>query len=202
MDRINRLLGITESYKAPETLLDIILGPNPDRLYMEFLSEFKYDVTYDWFHEYFEEEHADRRTKKQDFTPDSISRLLATITVPDGIYYEPAAGTGGLIVQAWNAQRSKHSVFDYKPDTFFVVAEELSERAIPFLLFNLAIRGINGNVIHCDSLTRRYRNVYFVYNEGNDHLSFSRVMRQPRNIRLEQFFGIRREPNGSKKHID
>ena len=38
--------------------------------------------------------------------------------------------------------------------------EEFSDRAIPFLLFNLAIRNVNAIVCHGDSLTREFKAIY------------------------------------------
>ena len=83
--RINKILGIDESYKAPERVLEIVLGEKEkyEPVYMQFLELFKYNVDFDWFHEYFQEEHADRKTKKQDFTPKSVANVLARLVGND-----------------------------------------------------------------------------------------------------------------------
>ena len=62
------------------------------------------------------------------------------------------AGTGSLTIQYLN----------YHPDVEFVRCEEFSSKVIPFLLVNLAIRKIDAEVIHGDSLTREYFNVYAI----------------------------------------
>ena len=79
---INNILGITESYKAPERMWEIIKSDHIDRdvIFFRFLEAFRYDVSEDWFHSWFQEDHADRSNKKQDFTPMAVARILAEIT--------------------------------------------------------------------------------------------------------------------------
>ncbi|GBD74087.1 hypothetical protein TEHN7126_2342 [Tetragenococcus halophilus subsp. halophilus] len=155
-ERINELLGITESYQAPQVMLDYMLDDKKrEELFQQFLKE-ETDLTYEWFHNYFEEEHADRKKKKQDFTPDQVSKLCAMLIGDSDNYFEAAAGTGGMLIQAWNVNS----------DRCFIV-EELSERSIPFLLFNMSIRGINGIVRHGDSLKQEFKTGYELINNGN-----------------------------------
>ena len=76
-----------------------------------------------------------------------------------GVYYEPAAGTGGILITRWNQDRINDpiglhsnkkileknpgiSMFTYDPRNYWYQAEEMSDRAIPFLIFNMAIRGM------------------------------------------------------------
>lgn len=192
MSDINKLLGINECYQAPERIMQILKSTEESKkVFMNFITEFKYDFSYDWFHEYFEDEHADRKVKKQDFTPDSLTKLLSKMINPKGILYEPAAGTGGMIIKAWWKQMTSQHPFDYNPLNFFVIADEMSDRTIPFLLFNLMIRGINANVVHCNSLTRECKEVYFLFNEKNDYLSFSKLYIQPHKKILEDTLNIK-----------
>lgn len=195
VDKINNLLGITESYQAPDAIMKILFELDEkerEEIFMQFIREFDYKITYDWFHDYFQEEHADRKTKKQDFTPDCLSELMAEITISteNGVIFEPSAGTGGTIIKAWDKYRKNKGISSYTPDSMFVVAEELSERTIPFLLFNLAIRGINGNVIHCNSLTRACTDVYHVHNVRNWHQDFSECFKLPHTKQVEKMFNV------------
>ena len=64
----------------------------------------------------------------------------------------------------------KHTPFDYEPRDYYYTAEELSDRAIPFLLFNMLIRGMNGNVVQCDVLTREATGAFFIQNDANDFM--------------------------------
>ncbi len=67
IDEWNALLGIDDSYKAPDALLEILRNrERREDLFREALARHNYDVGYDWFHRYFQDEHADRAQKKQD----------------------------------------------------------------------------------------------------------------------------------------
>lgn len=194
LTKINKLLGIKESYKAPDRLMEILYMDKQerDKYFIDFLNAFDKDVTYDWFHDYFQDEHADRKNQKQDFTPQSVSRLLSEIVGPEGnTYYEPAAGTGGILIERWNQDRMKHSPFDYEPRDYYYTAEELSDRAIPFLLFNMLIRGMNGNVVQCDVLTREATGAFFIQNDANDFMSFSSLNLLPYNEDTETELNIK-----------
>lgn len=194
LTKINNILGIKEIYKAPDRLMEILYMDKPerDKYFMDFLNAFDKDVTYDWFHDYFQDEHADRRNQKQDFTPQSVSSLLSQMVGSEGkTYYEPAAGTGGILIERWNYDRMQHSPFDYEPRDYYYTAEELSDRAIPFLLFNMLIRGMNGNVVQCDVLTREATGVFFIQNDNNDFMGFSSLNLLPYNEDTETELNIK-----------
>ncbi|MEE6710556.1 N-6 DNA methylase, partial [Lacticaseibacillus paracasei] len=122
------------------------------------------DVSHDWFSEYFMSVQADRKDKKQDFTPESISKLVNMLVGSNDSseYYEVAAGTGSMMIQRWQQDRLKHKPWDYRPSMYFYHLEELGDSALPFLIFNCAIRGMNATIVHGDSLTRAARQVYFI----------------------------------------
>src|SRR5690606_26105407 len=85
-----------------------------------------------------------------------------------------------MTIAAWDGDRMQHSPFDYRPSWYFYVCEELSERAIPFLVFNLALRGMNALVTHCDVLSRTAYGAIFIQNDKDDHLAFSSINFLPR----------------------
>lgn len=190
--RINEIFGVKESYQAPDALMSILYDKERrERVFREMLELFDYDVTYDWFHEYFQDEHADRKKKKQDFTPTSLGRLLsALIGEDDGMYYEPCAGTGGILIQRWDYDRKKHLPWDYKPSMYVYTVEELSERAFPFLLFNVMIRGMNAIVIQCDTISRKSRGAFFIQNDNDDHLQFSNLYRLPYSEAVANYLAV------------
>lgn len=186
------LLDVDEPYQVPARLMEVVVGDERDSVYDSFLSAFGYDVTYDWFHKFYEDENAERKKNKQDFTPPCLAKLTSELVgYGDGVTYEPSAGTGGMLIQRWDLERKHHHPFDYKPSMQWFVAEDMSDRAIPFLLFNLSIRGCNANVLHIDSLTRRCKAAYLVENPMDDMLSFSDVIELPRNEKCEKAFDIR-----------
>lgn len=148
-DKINELLGITESFHSSYKLLDILKNKEErENLFVKFL-EFENDLSFDWFTEYFQEEHSDRKVKKQEFTPDGLIKIASGVLGNTNSNADICAGTGGLTIKRW---------FENKTATFY--CEEFSDRAIPFLIFNLAIRNMNAIICHGDSLTREFKAIY------------------------------------------
>ena len=191
-ETINQILGIKESYQAPKRLMEILFDEDMrEKVFFEFLEAFSYRMDYDWFHTYFEDEHADRKVKKQDFTPMSVANLLNGIVDDNGMYFESCAGTGGICIAHWQQNRLKAHPLKYRPSNYLYVLEELSDRVIPFLIFNMAIRGINAAIIHCDSLTRECYEVYLVQNEKDLSLEFSNVYAMPKSERVEKYFNVK-----------
>lgn len=205
---VNKLLGIDESYKAPKRMMELMLDDKQrPELFKRFL-EISTDLKFDWFHEYFEDEQAERKSKKQDFTPNSIAQVLNNLVDSEqtpNTYYEVAAGTGGILIKRWLDDRTHDrvgnplsdkttlrflSIFTYDPRAYWYQVEELSDRAIPFLIFNMAIRGMNGVAIQCDSLTRKAKDVYFIRNDSDNYMAFSEVIRCPHVDIFKQEFNI------------
>lgn len=195
LNEINKILGIKDSYKAPDRLMDILYGDikERDKVFKQFLELYNYDVSWDWFHEYFQEEHAERKSRKQDFTPESIAKVLSKIVdmKDDTTIYEPTAGTGGVLITNWNETRMKSNPFTYRPSNYFHLVEELSDRTLPYLLFNLIIRGMNAVVIHGDTLTRESYGVFFIQNDGDDHMKYSSLNRMKYSEDTEKMFNVK-----------
>ena len=169
-------------------MLQIVMSDNHeerDRIYQKLADMFDNDYSKDWFFEYFQEEHADRHQNKQDFTPPCIASIIHN-TLHDmlnvdanngsGITYDPAAGTGQLIIRDWYLTRKKQMPWEYKPIEHIVVCAELSVKTIPFLLFNLAVRGICGMVFHMNTITQEIFDVYVLTNPTNDPMKYSDVV--------------------------
>ena len=153
MDRnfVNGYLGIDESYKMPERMMELLLNAEEREKMFDAFSAENPDMTGDLWHEYFQDEQGDRNALKQDFTPMEICQLVAEITPEAESYADVCAGTGGLTI-------ALHNRF---PDAYYHL-EEISERTIPILLFNLAIRNINAEVINGDSLEQTAKHYYRV----------------------------------------
>ena len=89
---VNELLGVEDSYKAPEALLKIMLDDTKrPQLFDKFL-EYEQLLGRDWFVDYFQEEHAERKRFNQDFTPPAVAQLLSEIVGGGATYFESAAG--------------------------------------------------------------------------------------------------------------
>ncbi|MBC2004419.1 SAM-dependent DNA methyltransferase [Listeria booriae] len=201
-ENINHLLGIKESYQASDKLMSILFDKaKREKLFLEFL-KLETDVSYDWFHIYFQDEHADRRKHMQDFTPNELSDVVSKLTGESHNTLDIAAGTGGMTIRKWWEDCLREGPFVYFPSNHLYQCEELSDRAIPFLLFNLLIRGMNATVVHGDVLSREVKQVYFIQNEHNDHLLFSSLNVFPHNETICNEFNVHKWLEVEMNHIE
>lgn len=135
-NNINKALGITESYQMPEALMRKITGPESGAFFDLFQGE---DQKTDYFRDYFQENQSNRDKMKQDYTPDPVCKLVNILSGDSNNCLDLCSGTGALTVSSsWDG---------------FHRCEEISKRAIPVLLFNLAIRGIEGEVASRDTIS-------------------------------------------------
>lgn len=207
IEEINEILGVKESYQAPAKMMQLLYDKNErENAYFKFMDLFENDVTYEWFQSYFEDEHADRKKQKQDFTPKSIGDLVSKLTqsVNDAhTFYDCCAGTGALTIgKWWNDCVTCKSMAEYKPSQYLYFCEEMSDRAIPFLLFNLCLRGINAIVIQCDVLTREAYGAFFIQNTDDDFMKFSDFNVFPYTKDVEKYFNIKFVEEKYKLHVE
>lgn len=202
------LLEVDQHSQFENKLRELIFKPIKRVEFYKKLLNVKNDVSTDTFKEYFELYAAERKTNQQDFTPDSIAHLLAELTktgkkIEDGFSaYDPASGTGTLLIAQWNYDRMKVAPWLYFPHCYFYMAEELSDIAVIYLLHNLALRGMNAIVMHGDSIERKYKQVYFVQNSQDDHMKFSDINVMPRNEWVEKALDVREWIGEPVKHIE
>lgn len=148
IEEINNLLGVDESWKAPERIMKVLFSDEKSKVFSDFLDK-EPNLSYDWFTDYYQEEHSDRKNNKQDFTPNKVTELMSKLLGSTTYNADVCAGTGGLTIKRWLDNKKAH---------FY--CEEFSDRALPFLLFNLAIRKVNAEVFHGDSLTEEPKALY------------------------------------------
>lgn len=175
-----RIFNVEDIIDLPQAAMNIVMGDRErrDAVYRELLSVNRYDMSFDWFRQLYEEEFAQRKKQKQDFTPVEVSEIVAKIALPTvGTIHEPTAGTGGLIISAWWEQCRRAIPWDYYPSQHMISVWELSDRAIPLLLLNLSIRGIMGYVYHGDVLEDTVKARYILLNRSDDALGFSDVVK-------------------------
>lgn len=168
------------------------------------------DVSIDSFKAYFEEYAAERKSNQQDYTPTEVCNLLAiftkddakNMTASDFTAYDPTAGTGGLLISKWWDDCIQMSPFTYRPHNYFYLAEELADNAIPYLLHNLALRGMNAVVIHGDTLERSAKQAYFIQNQRDDALAFSDINVLPHTNEIARFLNIKEWTEEAIDHIE
>lgn len=141
---LKEILGVKENFKLPTALLKELLQDSEaiiEKIYKAGLFKGRaLDFSY------FQTEHSDRNELKQDFTPECLCKVVAELT-EGGSYLDVCAGVGGLSVFALS-----------KADKLYL--EEYSERAIPFLLLNLAFNNVNALVFQKDVLTGEIFHIY------------------------------------------
>ncbi len=141
-NQINELFGISESFMLPDRLMALLFTDEIYGIYEKY-TELQGDLSYDGFTEYFQEEHSSRKAMMQDFTPRELAELVGRLAGTDvESCLDVCAGTGGLTI-------AMHSI---APRCIFF-CEELSKRALPLLLFNLAVRNISAYVSNKNVLT-------------------------------------------------
>ena len=154
MWEIQKFFGAESVKDLSAKLLETVLGDNCKKIFDEYL-ELVGNVETDFLQKGYQFYLSDRGkgTKQQDFTPTSIAKLCGRLAEcpAEGVVYDCCAGSGALTI-------AKHK----QDNSLRFVCEELDEDVIPFLLFNLAIRGIEADVIHGDVLKNEIYKVYTV----------------------------------------
>jgi len=138
-DRTLKLFGVI----APEQLGPALLSACDDsdklRSFCELVDN---DLSTDWMQKIYQYYLADRKVKKQDYTPASLAQFMGLLAGNSNDIVDMCAGSGALIIQKWSQ----------KPDTRFT-ALEIDENVIPFLLFNMVLRNIQCRVFQMDALS-------------------------------------------------
>jgi type I restriction enzyme M protein len=124
-----------------EKLREITLN-NKIEYYDKFV-ELVQDLSIDWLQKIFQYYEADRKEKMQDYTPISLAKLIGRLTQTndESVILDLCAGSGALTIQNWNLNNNLK-----------FICKEFDENVIPLLIFNLAVRNIEAEVIHCDVL--------------------------------------------------
>lgn len=139
-----KTLEIFGAESTGELVLNIMktVETNDFNIYQKF-EELVEDLSIDWMQKVFQYYLADRKEKKQDYTPKSLAKLMAKIALKnnDGLIVDMCTGSGALTIQAWNLNK----------DLEFECLE-FDEKVLPILIFNLAIRNIKATVKHMDVL--------------------------------------------------
>lgn len=149
---INSILEISESYELPQKLMNILLDEERRCLVFEQFLNLNNDLSYDWFTNYFQEGVSNRKKFMQDFTPKSLTKLIPELLPKYESCLDVCAGTGGLTIGVWS-----------KNSNAYFCCEELSGQAFPLLLFNMAIRNMEGQAVNKNVLTGEIIAVYKLF---------------------------------------
>lgn len=179
-----RIFGINDTTELPVAVMTLLMGDidRRDAVYKDLLIAADYDMGYDWFQAVYEQEMAERKQKKQDFTPPELGMLCSELTGKNtGSLHEPTAGNGSMVIADWWCKCKRVLPWDCRPSENMVTCWELSDRALPLLLLNLSIRGIMGYVYHGDVLEGTVKQKFILLNRHDDALAFSEVVKASTN---------------------
>lgn len=171
--KFQQIFEIQNFNEAPQAILSK-LKIGAENLFDEWL-KIAPDLSLDSLQPIFQYYMSDRKEMMQDFTPKTLAKacfLLARTEPVVSSCYDMCAGTGALTIQAWNIN----------PNLEFI-CEELDERAIPFLIFNLSIRNISGTVIRGNVLTGERFKAYKL--QKSEKYSYIQEIKPPERVKTD-----------------
>lgn len=147
-NKIFSLLEVNDTKDIGGRLLDVVTNVNI-HVYSEY--EKIIDNTKDWIQSLWQYYEADREEKKQDYTPQSLCKLVSALAGDCKSLYDCCGGSGALTIQCLKDK-----------DIDNICVEELDDRVIPFLLFNLCLCNASGTVINGDALSGKINQIYIL----------------------------------------
>lgn len=148
--RTMSLFGIDDAGEFGGALMACAFGHN-EQLMNEFVELVGGDLSKDWLQMIFQYYQADRKEKKQDYTPRNLGVFLSRLVGDSSETIDMCAGSGALTIQRWMEC----------PDTVFRLYE-IDENVVPYLLFNLCVRNIPAEVYQGDVLQASVEKQYIV----------------------------------------
>lgn len=142
-----------EVHELPAKMMPMLLDDEKrEQIAQDYIEQFP-DISHDYMRDFFEESVANRKTLKQDYTPDGICQIVAALAGHPDRCADVCAGTGALTIGLWKES----------PQTHFT-CYEISSAAVPFLLLNLTVRKARATVVHGDVLTEEVEQIYEIEN--------------------------------------
>lgn len=138
-DRTLELFGVDNPDNLGSALMESVSNTDKLKAFCDLVGG---DLSVDWIQMIYQYYLADRKEKKQDYTPKSLARFMGMLAGDDETTVDMCAGSGALIIQKWNQNHD----LKFK-------AIEIDGNVIPFLLFNMVLRNIRCDVYQMDALT-------------------------------------------------
>ena len=147
------ILGATEEYQIQQKITDVMFSSQKDDFLKRLIDE-GFDISKDELRDMFESELANRKTLKQDYTPESICKLLSLLCGHSEEILDVCCGVGSL------------SLPHASGNTRFFM-EEISDMSLSLLLINMCIRGTSADIYKKDVLTKEvYKHYRLVKNDN------------------------------------
>lgn len=138
-DRTMELFGVNDPSQLGNALYEASKDESKLSKFAEMVGG---DLTRDWLQKIYQYYLADRKEKKQDYTPASLAYFMGLLAGDSDEVIDMCAGSGALIIQKWVQNQ----------DARFK-AIEIDENVIPFLIFNMVFRNINCQIFQMNALT-------------------------------------------------
>lgn len=138
-DRTFELFGVDNADDLGSALLESVSDTDKLKAFYDLVGG---DLSVDWMQKIYQYYLADRKEKKQDYTPASLAQFMGLLAGDSEEIVDMCAGSGALIIQKW---RQNHDIR--------FIALEIDENVIPFLLFNMVLRNITCKVYQMDALS-------------------------------------------------
>ena len=140
------IFGVKESYQLPMMIMDKIHNGDITDIVKQMRKNNIMDLR-----DYYQSEQGDRKSLKQDFTPDCICEIVASLT-KEGTCLDMCAGTGALA----KAVAKKHGTKIHEI--------EFSQRTMAFNLLDGILNGLEGIVEEGDCLRDTVKSRYILEN--------------------------------------
>ena len=132
------IFRISDIKKLSDALMECVIRNDTDKM-QAFRDLVENDLSRDWLQMIYQYYRADRKEKKQDYTPKCLAGFMSRLIGEADTIVDLCAGSGALTIQRWCQNH------DQKFRLY-----ELDEKVIPYLLFNLALRNISASVCRAD----------------------------------------------------
>ena len=147
-ENIFSIFNITKIDDIGEKLMSCVKNAD-EKIYSNFAEMLNEDLSVDYLQPVYQYYLADRKEKKQDYTPKCLSNLVGRLIGEADTITDMCAGSGSLTIQKWNQDHEQKFIL-----------YEIDENVLPFLLFNMALRNIECTVYHADVLQQQVFRTY------------------------------------------
>ena len=163
--------------------MDILFSDNKNE-FLDKLLKNGFDIKNDPIRNIFEQEVANRKSLKQDYTPSCICKLISKLSGKQETVLDVCSGVGSLSIQIFNIGNANNFVF-----------EEISDMSISLLLLNLSIRNMEADVYKKDVLTQEI----FEHYKLSKGLKYSDIEKVENNEEIKKYNCIVSNPPYSLK---
>ena len=144
------IFNVSDAGSLGDALMECINKNDTEKMY-EFENLVEGDLTKDWLQMIYQYYCADRKEKKQDYTPKCLADFMGRLVGNADTVIDLCAGSGALTIQKW--VQNKNQKFRLY---------EIDKNVIPYLLFNCAIRNITASVCRADAIKDEVYEQWFV----------------------------------------